>query len=142
MSAHTESCQSCNAQIEGNMIHLGFSDMQALYCSSCPCVLLLKDWTLLEKHGISWPHLQAGDKGWQPWDRHLLPIYQKIEALFIPCSCGGTFRFMNSPRCPKCKGLLRGDVYEDKPILKERDLYAFVSVDSISDTDGLKTFNA
>jgi hypothetical protein len=40
---------------------------------------------------------------------------------------------MNPPRCARCRGLLRGDVYEDKPILKLNDGYVFVTVGSVKD---------
>jgi hypothetical protein len=62
----------------------------------------------------------------------LLPFWQRAEALFRPCPCGGSFRFMNPPRCPLCKGLLYGDCYEDKPILRMRAGYVFVTTDSIN----------
>ena len=141
MTAHTSVCKSCNAKIHGEIFHLGFSEMQALYCSDCPRVLLLKDQGILERAAISWPNLHAGDTGWQPWDQHLLSTYREIEQLFLPCSCGGAYRFMSSPRCPKCNDLLQGDLYEDKPIFKERDMYVFVTSGSIDDDQALKSKN-
>jgi hypothetical protein len=95
--------------------------------------------SIIEEAGILWPNLQAGDKGWEPWNRHLLPIFEEIEALFIKCTCGGSFRYMNPPRCPKCNEFLDGHGYEDKPILRERSKYVFVSVDSIDDVDAIKS---
>ena len=101
--------------------------MGALYCPHCPIVLLLKDRRILEQNKISWPDLDASKPGFQPYCRHLLPVFSQIEALFRPCSCGGRFRYMNPPRCPRCSGLLRGDLYEGKPILKLNDGYVFVT---------------
>src|SRR5687768_6742272 len=138
MTAHTETCEACGQTVEGEIYHLGFSDMAALYCSSCPRVLLLKDWTLLDRNGIKSPNLMAHDPGFQPYDRHLLSYFEQIEALFRPCQCGGHYRYMNSPRCPHCNGLLRGDCYEDKPILKERDCYVFVTASSVDDHECLR----
>ena len=133
MTDHKATCQSCKSEVNGQLYHLGFSDMQALYCSSCPSVLLLKDPDLLVRHGIAWPNLAPHDLGFQFYGRHLLPVYATIESLFNPCSCGGTFQFMAPPRCPICNDLLRGDCYEDKPVLKERDGYVFVSASSVDD---------
>ena len=45
---------------------------------------------------------------------------------------------MNPPRCPKCNGLIRGDIYEDKPILKNTDGYVFVTTGSVDDINQLK----
>ena len=93
---------------------------------------------LLENLGIKWLNLEPGDRGWQEYGRHSLPIYERIEELFKPCECGGVFRYMNPPRCPRCRGLLRGDLYEDKPVLKSRDGYVFVTAGSVNDLQQLK----
>jgi hypothetical protein len=138
MTAHTAPCQACGERILGEIFHLGFSDMDALYCSSCPSVLLLKDGRILERHGITWPDVDASKPGFQFYCRHLLPVFAQIEALFRPCACGGHYGFMNPPRCPQCLGLLRGDVYEDKPILKLNDGYVFVTVGSVDDRTQLR----
>ena len=132
MSAHTLKCKSCGGTVSCEMYHLGFSEMQALYCSSCSKVLLLHDFTLFERNGIHCPPLEASAPAFKPYTRHILPFFQQAEALFKPCPCGGSFRFMNPPRCPLCKGLLLGDCYEDKPIFKLRDWYVFICSGSIS----------
>ena len=137
MTKETATCQSCGKDIAGEIYHLGFSNMEALYCSSCPKVLLLSDFELIENRNIIWPHLKANDEGWQYYDRHLLPVYSQIEKLFKDCNCGGRFGFMNPPRCPKCSDLLRGNCYEDKPILKQRDRYIFVCGGSVTDKEQL-----
>ncbi len=128
-------CQSCNAEVEGVTYHLGFSNMDALYCSSCPRVLLLKDWNLLAENGITRP----GQDEFQFYNRHVLPFYARIEALFRPCVCGGRYRYMNPPRCPLCNGLLRGNCYEDKPVLKQRDYHVFICGGSVEDRAWLKS---
>ena len=138
MTEHTATCQSCHAEVHGQIYHLGFSNMQALYCSACPNVLLLKDPELPMRRGIRWPNLAPHDPGFQFYGRHLLPVYAAIEDLFNPCPCGGTYQFMAPPRCPKCNGLLRGDCYEDKPVLKERDGYVFVSTKSVDDRQQIR----
>lgn len=138
MTAHTAKCQTCGRKVSGEIYHLGFSDMDALYCSSCPRVLLFKDHSLLDRFGIKWPHLKAHDPGFQFYNRHLLPVFERIESLFKPCQCGGRYAYMNPPRCPKCNGLLRGDLYEDKPILKQNDGYVFVTVGCVDDLQQLK----
>jgi hypothetical protein len=45
---------------------------------------------------------------------------------------------MNPPRCPRCLGLIRGNLYEDKPILKLNDGYVFVSIGSVDDVARLR----
>jgi hypothetical protein len=130
MTAHVMQYQACGKEISGEIYHLGISDMDALYCSSCPRVLLLKDRRLLEHFGIKWPDLQAHDPGFQFYNRHLLPVFEKIEALFQSCDCGGHYGYLNPPRCPDCNGLLRGNLYEDKPILKSTDRYVFATAGS------------
>ena len=113
--------------------------MEALYCSSCPKVLLLKTPGLLERFNIVRPPLGAKQPGFQPYLRHQLPFYAKVEALFSPCECGGHYGYMNPPRCPKCNGLLRGDLYGDKPIAKVTDGYALITLGSVDDVSKLKS---
>ena len=138
MTPHLTTCNACGEHISGELYHLGFSDMQALYCSKCPRVLLLKHRRILERNGISWPDLDPFKPGFQPYCRHLISVFSQIEALFRPCTCGGRFAYMNPPHCPQCCGLLRGDLYEDKPILKLNDGYVFVTVGSIDDVAQLR----
>ena len=138
MTKKTAKCQACGKLIDGEIFHLGFSDMVALYCSSCPMVLLLSDFQLLENKGIKWLHHTAGDKGWEYYDRHLLPVYSEIEKLFKQCKCGGRFGFTNPPRCPKCNQYMQGNCYEDKPILMQRDKYAFVCAGSVTDVEQIE----
>jgi hypothetical protein len=126
MSAHSAICLSCCTTVVGETYHLGFSDLDALYCSSCPSVLLLKD------RGVAWPSFNAAEPEFQPYCRHLLPVFEAIETQFRPCKCGGIYRYMNPPRCPACLGLFRLDVYEDKPILKLTDGYVFVTTESVA----------
>jgi len=133
MSAHAAVCQACHREVQGEIFHLGFSDMDALYCSKCPKVLLLKDWRLPQRRGI----LPPTEREFQYYSRQWLPYYAKVEALFRPCACGGHYGYMNPPRCPLCNGLLRGDCYEDKPILKQRDGYVFVCAGSVNDSEQL-----
>jgi hypothetical protein len=131
-------CEACGEDVVAGMIHLGASNAEALYCSSCPRVLLLRTPDLLERFGIKRPALGPNFPGFQPFLRHLLPFYAKVEALFLPCECGGHYGYMNPPRCPKCNGLLRGDVYGDKPIAKVTDGYALVTLGAVDDMDQLK----
>ncbi len=138
MTAHTTKCEACGESVSGEVYYRGFSNMEALYCSSCPRVLLLTANTPIEHLGIACPSLQPHHPDFQFYCRHLLPYFAKIEDLFQPCECGGRYGYMNPPRCPKCNGLLRGDLYEDKPILKLNDLYAFVSVGSVDGNQQIK----
>ena len=93
---------------------------------------------MLERNNIKWPNLRACDPGFQYFDRHLFPVFKQIEDLFRPCSCGGHYGYMNPLRCPKCDGLFLGDIYEDKPVLKTRDKYVFVTIGSVDDVEQLK----
>ena len=137
MTSHAVTCKSCDTEIQGELYHLGFSDMDCMYCDSCPRVLLLKDHTLAERHGIKWPNLQAGDPGWERWNRHLLPYYARFEALFKPCPCGGHYKASAAPRCPKCNGLL----FESAPPVDQPSMWhkrhVFVTVGSVMDSEWL-----
>jgi hypothetical protein len=128
MTAYSVKCQACGNEITGESYHPGFRDMDALYCSSCPGVLLLKDRNLPGRFGIRWPDLQVHDPGFRSCERHLLPVFGKIEVLFQSCACGGHYGYLNPPRCPDCDGLLRGGLYADTPVLKRNDRYVFVTV--------------
>lgn len=137
MTKHTQECKSCGKDSEGEIYHMGFSDMSCMYCDSCPRVLLLKDGNLLKKNGIEWPNLQPGDEGWEYYNRHLLPIYEKLESLFKSCECGGHFRAWAAPRCPKCNDYLSAVEPEpDKPS-KWYSKYVFVTVGSYNDIEHL-----
>ncbi|MGD8617930.1 MAG: hypothetical protein PVH54_01950 [Gammaproteobacteria bacterium] len=98
----------------------------------------MKDRKLLDHFGIDWPHHQAHDPGFMFYNRHLLPVFEKIETLFRSCSCGGRYGYLNSPRCPECNGLLRGNLYDDKPVLKNNDLYVLVPMGSVDADKHLK----
>jgi hypothetical protein len=128
MTKHTQICAVCSATVSCVIHHLGFSDMDAVYCSMCPKVLLLDD---RPKNDTQFPNLVAGDEGWKEFDRHLLPYFLETEKQFPLCSCGGSFKFMNPPRCPKCFGFILGEEYEDKPI-KRNNGYVYITKGSIS----------
>lgn len=137
MTAHSVTCKSCEAHIKGELYHLGFSDMDCMYCDSCPRVLLLKDHTLAERHGIKRPNLQPGDPGWEYYNRHLLPYYARSEALFKPCDCGGYFRASAAPRCPCCNGLVVSVVpLADQPSTWHKE-HVFVTIGSFADIERL-----
>lgn len=116
MTRHTQECKSCSSKITGELYHQGFSDMTAVYCDYCPIVLLIKDQNFYEENGIEFPDLMPGDKGWEEYNRHLLPIYERAEEHFPLCCFGGPFKYMAAPRCPKCNSYIMGKGYEDKPI--------------------------
>lgn len=130
MTQHTQRCKCCNADISGEIYHLGFSDMDAIYCERCPNVLLIKDRTFYEKNGISFPNLVPGDKGWEEYNRHLLPYFERAESYLPLCPCGGHFRYMAAPRCPKCDGYIMGGGYDDKPVYRQHK-YVFVTKEAI-----------
>lgn len=46
MTAHSYTCKNCSSEVQGELYHLGFSDMDCMYCDSCPRVLLLKEYNL------------------------------------------------------------------------------------------------
>lgn len=141
MTVHSVTCKSCSSVVVGELYHLGFSDMDCMYCDSCPRVLLLKDRRLAELNGIHWPNLQAGDAGWEFYDRHLLPYYAKFESLFKSCPCGGNFRASAAPRCRFCNGFILGSALEaDKPSTWRKG-HVFVTLGSFVDTEWLATHN-
>lgn len=131
MTKHTQKCLSCHEEITGELYHMGFSNIDAIYCTSCPNVLLIKDRNFYDKNNIEFPHLVAGDKGWQEYNRHLLPYYKNAEQHLPQCSCGDSFEYMAPPRCPKCNGYIFGKSYENKPVLRNIN-YAFVTKKSKS----------
>lgn len=137
MTVHSVACKCCGAVVEGELYHLGFSDMGCMYCDSCPRVMLLKDHTLAARNGINRPQLQAGDPGWEYYDRHLLPYYAQFEALFKSCTCGGRFRVSAAPRCPLCNGPILGISPEaDKPSTWHKG-HVFVTVGALTDAEWL-----
>jgi hypothetical protein len=109
--------------------------MEAVYCSDCPKVLLIKDQDFFEQNGVEFPRLMPGDKGRMEYNKHLLPYYERAENLFPRCPCGGHFRFMAPPRCPKCLEFILGKGYDGKPYYR-RSGYAFVTEGSISLRNG------
>lgn len=137
MSKHTQECKSCGEESKGEIYHLGFSNMDCMYCDSCPRVLLLNDRNLLKSKGIVLPNHRAGDESWEYYDRHLLPIYEKIETLFKSCSCGGNFKASAAPRCSICNDYLSGIKPDlDKPSTW-LSRYVFVTIGSFEDVDHL-----
>jgi hypothetical protein len=109
-------CRHCHTLVVVGGFHAGFSDSDPLYCSRCENSLIIKRWDCFL------PAPPPSYSNTQDYARELLPYWTAIEATLAGCPCGGTFRFLNSPRCPKCHDLLLGDLYQDKPILKLNDL--------------------
>lgn len=137
MTAHSYTCKNCSAEIHGQLYHLGFSEMDCMYCDSCPRVLLLKEYDLAQKHGINWPNLQPGDQGWEYYNRHLLPYYAKFEALFKSCVCGGRFRACAVARCPHCNGFISGSAPPADQPSTWRKGHVFVTLGSVTDSEWL-----
>lgn len=135
MTTHSVRCQACKGQIRVEVYHLGFSDMDCMYCDSCPSVLLLVDHARLEHRVGPRPAQRAGEAGWEEWNRHLLPYFAKLESLFRPCACGGSYRAWAVPRCPKCNDFLFGrSPAVDRP--SEWGMgYAIVTIASVRDVD-------
>ena len=131
MTQHRQLCQSCHSEISGELIHLGFSNIDVIYCNQCPNVLIIKDQGFYENNEIELPRLSAGEKGWQEYDRHLIPYFKLAEKLFPQCACGGRFEYMAAPRCPSCNEYILGKGYEDKPALRNTRS-AFISRESVS----------
>jgi len=114
-------CKSCGEKISGTYVNLGFSCTAALNCSKCESILFISDY---DDVWNKYPKLKEAK--FEPHNRHLLPYWNAIELEYENCDCGGSFNFMNPPRCPLCKGSLGRYTYEDKPILKQWDRYSFV----------------
>ena len=129
MTHHIQQCKSCDTEVQGELYHLGFSDMEALYCERCPNVLLIKDPDFYRRIGVSPPNLSAGDEGWLEYNRHLLPFFGQVESHLPTCSCGGCFRYMAAPRCAACNDYIFAQPYSE-PI--DRSVrHVFVSKDSV-----------
>ena len=112
-------CHACKKSVKGLRYHGGFSDIIALYCSNCEASLYLSGYST-EPALPNIYKLTTSDFG-REWTS-LLDAF----AMELPdCKCGGKFHHLNPPRCPKCKGLILGDIYEGKPIYKIRDYYVF-----------------
>jgi len=138
MTAHTAKCVNCGTEVHGDLYHLGFSDMECMYCDSCPRVMLLKDPSFYDRHGIRWPNLRAGDKGWEPYNRHLLPFYEKLEGLFKSCVCGGRYRASALPRCPKCNEFIFGGVVHADTPIDWHPGHVFVTVGSVTEAEQVR----
>ena len=110
-------CDSCGEIAPGMTYHGGFSDISAFYCSSCHAALYLRGATSEPQLPDTRSILSCD------WGREEIPLWSDFEAQLPPCPCGGLFRYLNPPRCPKCHGPLSGDIYEGKPVLKARDYY-------------------
>ncbi len=96
--------------------------MTDFYCGGCESVLLLGDFDIDLSGMPERPKLPRGDYG-----RSDIPFWTAVEELFLQCPCGGRFRYLNPPKCPKCKGLLLGNCFEGKPALKQTEGYVFAS---------------
>ena len=112
-------CQCCNETIEGHRYHGGFSDIHSIHCSRCEASL----WLCGDSCEPKFPNtsnIMTSDYG-----REWLPYWDEFDSKLPKCKCGGTFNQMNSPRCPKCKGLIFGELYEGKPVYRARDIRVF-----------------
>lgn len=125
-------CINCGRFVRARSYHLGFSDLLALYCSSCEGVLLVG--TDVDYRDLLPPRdrLSQGDYG--SWE---LPYWQTIERLFAPCPCGGSFGYLNPPRCPHCHAPIAGDVFAGKVALKQRERYCFLSGKQVDGANAL-----
>jgi hypothetical protein len=113
-------CQSCGTLVPFKAYHIGFSSFYPLYCDSCPDVLLLEDYLRFPYGSCTNSPSENAGKNW-------LPGIHKVDSTLPKCKCGGSFAYMNPPRCPHCLGLVQGDLYAGKPVMKGRDRYTFVS---------------
>ena len=84
----TGNCETCHKDFEYAIYHCGFGDCAYAYCDRCGCCAILSGWfdgippgAALKVHG---------------------PIEKRIEAMLMPCSCGGAFREDAHPRCSHC----------------------------------------
>ncbi len=125
-------CHSCGGFVSGTVAHLGFSNLDAMYCSKCEGVLYISQYSLdvTDIFSESCPR--------EEYSMEYVPVWTKFEALFAPCPCGGKFKMLNPPRCPKCHDFILGDYYNGKPIYKLRDKYSFQSGKSFHEGDLLK----
>lgn len=122
MNPTDTTCLDCQRSIPAKLLHLGFSDTLALYCSRCEAVLLIDLFNTNLRDLFPPRQIPQGDYG--VWE---IPYWEKIEALFHACPCGGHFGYLNPPRCPACKGFIVGNLYEGKPAKKAIDGYAYVT---------------
>jgi hypothetical protein len=95
---------------------------EGLYCSKCERVLVL-DQRDLNLSDISEKYPPPFDV----YSRGQIAYWSDIESLFNDCPCGGHFSFLNSPRCPVCKGLIQGEIYHGKPYVRKQDLRVIVT---------------
>ena len=96
-------CEHCQSQFQYFLVHNGFNDSAYAYCDKCGKQCLLSGW-----------HREI------PKNAHLEVhkcIKPEIEPLLQPCSCGGSFKFGASPRCPTCHAELsavKASIYFEK----------------------------
>jgi hypothetical protein len=86
-------CPACGREVHLVQRHAGFGNQGFMYCDRSATVLT---W---DGYDPAWIAL-VGET--HPW---MLTEGQRrlVEAVVPPCSCGGSFRFANPPRCPHCQ---------------------------------------
>jgi hypothetical protein len=126
-------CVHCRRFVRGQQYHLGFSDLLVLYCSGCEGALLMRGTVAYGDLLPPSDHLPQGDhENWQ------LPYWRAVESLFLPCPCGGSFGYLNPPRCPYCRAPVAGDIFEGKVVLKQREGYCFLAGEQFDARDMLR----
>ncbi len=109
-------CLSCFKKVKFNVYHGGFSNKLAIYCSGCPCVLYIEDFSKLPN-----THNKPTNSGYSEY----ISEFENFDKTLPKCKCGGEFKYLNNPKCPQCKGEFFGDIYKGKPIYKMRDFNLF-----------------
>ncbi|MDD5260068.1 MAG: hypothetical protein PHD29_08880 [bacterium] len=101
-------CPHCQNSFETHYFHAGFSDVDIIYCNTCPNAVKIdiydpKYTDIYKKHkGLSFV---LGAIYFALFKRTFgkYSDFQKVvERELKPCSCGGIFLYRTKPRCPIC----------------------------------------
>ena len=103
------SCDFCGKFFMFQMFHVGFSDVDYYYCDRCTNYLAVSIFDpkydkLLDKLSVNRIEPFSQPYQFSDYDIQLnLENYQLIEDHFVPCTCGGQFKYLANCLCPYCK---------------------------------------
>lgn len=102
-------CDSCGISFLYRMYHVGFAEVDYYYCDNCTNYLAVSLWDkkynqLLDKLSVKRISTFSQPYDFSDYEIQLnIENYKLIEDKFIPCTCGGRFKYLANCLCPYCK---------------------------------------
>ncbi len=102
-------CDSCGKFFMFQMFHVGFSDVDYYYCDRCTNYLAVSLFDQKYNRLLDTLSVKRISPFSQPYEfsdyeiQLNLENYQLIEDQFVPCTCGGQFKYLANCLCPYCK---------------------------------------